>query len=421
VRGTHIDQLFSHFFRHEYGRLVSILTRSFGVSQLDLIEDAVQMALLEALETWALRGVPENPAAWLFRVAKNKTIDVIRREAMVRRRTPDAIMYQESGRSDVSLEVFGKGEDGLLRMMFACCDPSIPVASQVALTLKTLCGFSAKEIASALLVSIESVHKRIQRAKHYLKGHSDFNEIPTGRDLDGRMVSVRKVLYLLFNGGYASSHSDEHIRRDLCEEAIRLSRLSIESSLKIVGATWALHALMLLQAARLSARVGTHGGIILLEDQDRSLWDTDLIDEGIRCIERSSETGDVTTYHLEAAIALHHCTSPSVEETDWEGILNLYEMLLDLQSSPIYELNRAIVLAKIKGPNVGIKAIRQINDPYFLQKYHWANVALGQLFFDAGNINAARQAFESALAKTESGQEKELLRKKISSLPVGES
>jgi RNA polymerase sigma-70 factor (ECF subfamily) len=285
-----------------------------GSSGLDLAEDAVQSAILKALETWRFGEVPENPSGWLFRVAKNRALDLVRREETRKRLEPEVIERSTA----ISQEIPGAEiSDSLLRMILVCCSPDIPEASRIALTLKILCGFSTREIADALLATKESVHKRIQRAKQSFR-RSDLEQILVEKDLEERIRSVNRIVYLVFNEGYASTHSDEHVRRDLCGEAIRLNKILLGCPGR-KGGTLALQALMYLQAARLDTRTGDCGEIILLEDQDRSRWDANMIREGLKCLESSVTWEGITTYHIEASIAAHHCISPSMGDTDWIG------------------------------------------------------------------------------------------------------
>ncbi len=354
------DQILDHFFRHESGRLVAALTHFFGPRHIDLAEDVAQAALVEALERWRFGSVPDNPSGWLYRVAKNRALDLLRHEEVVDRFQSDVANELQATLDDKRLDtVFLDDEisDSQLRMMFACCDPDLPTESRIAVTLKSLCGFGTREIADALLTSDANVHKRIQRARQRLREREDLLDLPSGSRLELRLDSVHTILYLLFNEGYASSHSEEVIRRSLCEEAIRLCGMLADHPAFHSDVTWALLALMKLHAARFDARLDEHGDIVLLEDQDRSRWDRALITEGLRDLERASEALRVSTYHLKAAIAALHCIAPSVAETDWSAILDLYGTLIELKPSPIYQLNRAIALSKVQGPAAGISAI----------------------------------------------------------------
>ncbi len=323
-------QLVEHFFRHESGRLVSVLTRVFGLRNLDLVEDMVQSALVEALQAWRAHGVPDNPSAWMHRVARNKVVDALRHRDTVLRLAPAWAQLRpaapETAIDDLLLD--SEIEDSQLRLMFACCHPILARENQIALTLKSLCGFSNAEIARGLLVSDETVKKRVQRARQQLCDEHVNLEVPRAEDLAGRLDSVHQCLYLLFNEGYAASSGDDTIRTDLCEEAVRLCHLLCGHAHCRSPASFALLALMLFHAARFDARTDAQGKLLLLEDQDRTQWDQPLIARARYFLDQSAEGKTISLYHLEAGIALLHCTVASFAETNWRAILELYEALL---------------------------------------------------------------------------------------------
>ena len=409
-----------HFFRHESAKLVASLTRFFGPRHIDLAEDVAQSALIEALEAWRFGKVPQNPSGWLFRVAKNRALDALRHQQVKARLEPEVV--QEFGESRAAAQLIDEVfldreiEDSQLRMVFACCDPALPAESRIALTLKTLCGFSTPEIADALLTTEANTHKRIQRAKSKLRERTDLLDVPTGPELQERLNTVYTVLYLLFNEGYYSSHTDDLIRRNLCDEAVRLTTLLTEHRTCARPTSRALLALMVFHSARFDARVDERGNPILLEDQDRNRWDGNRIAQGLRLLEQASESNEISTYHLEAAIAAQHCTARSFTDTDWSGILNLYDLLIGLKPSPVYQLNRAIVLAKVKGPAAGIQEVEQLKQADVLKNYHLLDATLGQLHVDAGNRESARAAFTAAKTKTSSDREQAFLDRKLDSL-----
>ncbi|MDA0334814.1 MAG: sigma factor [bacterium] len=409
-----IHRLVEGFFRHESGRLVAALTRVFGIRNLDLAEDVVQTSLVEALETWSLGGVPDNPSGWLFRVARNRGLDALRREGNAARLAPDvAALWGDdvvSAFDEFALE--GEIPDAQLRMMFACCDPDLPSRSRVALTLNTLCGFSPHEISAAFLSVDEAVRRRLTRARKRLRDRGDV-EVPVGEALRPRLDDLHQVLYLLFNEGYNSSHPDQLIRKELCQEAVRLCQLLTQHPVCATPASWALLALMLLHAARFDARVNTDGDVVLLADQDRRRWDRGLIAAGLRALERSACGDDATPYHLEAGIAAHHCLSPSFEQTDWRIILQHYDMLMARSPSPVVELNRAIVLAELRGPDQGLRAIHAITDVDALADYPYLGATLGQLHLAAGDPERARAWFLRAREQTESPTQRHLLDRKL--------
>ena len=414
------DQLLDHFFRHESARLVSALTGLFGPRHIELAEDVAQSALLEALEAWRFGSLPENPSGWLFRVARNRALDVLRHHGVRSRLEPEIVGYlrTEGESRENGGELFFDRDiaDSELRMMFACCDPELPSESRVALTLKALCGFSTSEIADALLTSEANAQKRLQRAKSKLKERPDLLEVPSGDELRVRLDSVHTVVYLLFNEGYNSSHADELIRRSLCDEAMRLVRLLVDHPAIPAPTSRALLALMSFHTARFDARLSDEGDIVLLDEQDRSRWDADLIAAGLRLLEQASESNEVSNYHLEAAIAALHCSAPTIDQTDWQAILDIYDLLIELKPSPVYQLNRAIVVAKVRGPGAGIEEVNRIKGERTLERYHLLDATLGQLYLEAGDRLAARGAFLKARDLTASPQERSLLDRKLQSL-----
>ena len=406
-----------HYFRQESAKLVALLTRAFGLHHLDLVEDVVQAALLQALETWKLQGVPDEPAAWLYRVARNKALDTFRRRRTAERYAADVAWLETSntgGRAELD-ELFLDVEirDSQLRMMFACCHAKLPPESRIALALKVLCGFGLREIARALLRSEADVKKRIYRAKRRFTSRAVVFEVPAGEALTSRLDSVHSVLYLLFNEGYYSQHPDELIRRDLTGEAVRLCHLLAEHPVCGTPTTRALLALMLFHAARFDARLDSQGGILLLEDQDRRCWQQPLIAKALGYLNASASGDELSRYHLEAGVAAHHCTATSFAATDWPAILDLYDRLLVLQPSPLYELNRAIVLAQIEGPEAGVRAIESASELAALDDYHLLDATLGELHLRSGDAARARDYFLAASAKTRSLTERRLLVEKL--------
>src|SRR6516165_8501446 len=316
IQPESVAPLVEHFFRHSAGRLVAVLTRIFGWQKFDLVEDMVQATLVDALQSWRLRGVPENPSAWIHRVAKNKIVDALRRDKIGQgalERWAATRPVHEEGLDELFLDA--EIEDSQLRMIFACCHPQLARENQLALTLKTLAGFGNSEIARALLVTEESIKKRLQRATRDLVDHQVTLDPPDVSHLIERLDVVHQVLYLLFNEGYSSSKGDPPIRGDLCEEAARLCYLLCGPSRCSTPTTHALMALMLFHAARLDARLDHNGTILLIEDQDRSKWDHRLIHRAKQFLDRSAEGTTVSPFQLEAGIALCHCVAESFAET----------------------------------------------------------------------------------------------------------
>jgi RNA polymerase sigma-70 factor (ECF subfamily) len=408
-----------HFFRHEAGRLVSVLTRFFGWRSFDLVEEMVQATLVDALQSWHVRGVPDNPSGWIHRVARNKVLDALRRQEIGRRVTREWAASRPAQREEGIDELFldSQIEDSQLRMIFTCCHPRLTRENQIALTLKALCGFGNSEIARALLVPEETVKKRLQRATRDLVEHQVSLDPPPAGELGGRLDVVHQVLYLIFNEGYSTSRGDTAIRSDLCEEAARLCHLLCSHPNCATPPTCALMALMLFHAARLDARVDDRGYILLMEDQDRSKWDRRLIQRAREFLDLSAEGTVISTYHLEAGIALHHCSAPSYAETDWPAILRLYDALLAIHPSPVYVLNRAIVIAEIEGPRAGIRALEEAGEVEALSHYHLLDATLGELYRRAADFARARRHFEAARQKTRSVFDQEIIDRRLSKCP----
>jgi len=412
-----VAPLVEHFFRHEAGRLVAVLTRFFGWRNFDLVEDMVQATLVDALQAWRVHGVPQNPSGWVHRIAKNKVLDALRHDEIGRRVTRAWAATRpthDAGLDELFLDA--AIQDSQLRTIFACCHPRLARENQLALTLKALCGFGNSEIARGLLLPEETVKKRLQRATRDLIDHHISLDPPGGDELIDRLDVVHQVLYLLFNEGYSSSRGESAIRTDLCEEAVRLCHLLCSHPSCSTPATRALMALMLFHAARLDARLDDHGCILLLEEQDRSKWDRRLILRAREYLDRSAEGTVISAFHLEAGIAMHHCSAPSFAETDWRAILRLYDALLTIQRSPIYLLNRAIVVGQIDGPQAGIRALAEAGHDATLRRYHLFDAALGEFHRRAGDLERARQYFEEARQKTNSAFDHELIDRRLAKL-----
>ncbi len=414
------NQLVEHFFRHESANLVAVLTRAFGIRHIDLVEDMVQVAMLEAMHAWKQRGIPDNPAAWIHRVAKNRILDALRREKTYDKALAlsgvaadgDSINYHEEIVDEWLEEEHIP--DSLLRMIFVCCHPSLERKTQIALTLKTLCGFGIAEIARGLLLPNETIKKRIQRAKKSLATANVQLELPSSNQLIVRLSVVHDVLYLMFNEGYSTSHGTEPIRDDICEEAARLCHLLCESNYSS-PATKALLALQLFHAARLDARIDEFGRVILLEDQDRTKWDRRLIGAAQSWLAKS-KADQPTTFHLEAAIAKQHCIAPSVEATDWELIAQFYSRLLQLCDSPMYVLNRAIAVGQAGDTRSAMLQLQSLQTREDMENYLLVDCAFGRIHELDGNKNAAVDSYLIALSKAGAAHEKELLEQKLRKL-----
>jgi RNA polymerase sigma-70 factor (ECF subfamily) len=409
-----VGPLVEHFFRHEAGRLVAVLTRLFGFRHFDLVEEMVQATLLTALQSWRVHGIPPNPSGWLHRVARNRVLDSLRRFEIGQRATQEWASTQSPARCAIDdLFIDTEIEDSQLRLIFACCYPALAFEDQVALTLKSLCGLSNSEIARALLVHEETVKKRLQRARQRLIDENATLDPPSAQELAGRLESVYQVLYLLFNEGYSASTGESGIRADLCEEAARLCFLLCNHRHCSQPSTFALMALMLFHAARLPARLDDKGSILLMGEQDRSKWDRRLIRRAKEFLDQSAQGPLVSKYHLEAGIALCHCVAPDLGATNWSEIRRLYDALIQLYPSPVYLLNRAIVIAQLEGPHAGIDSLLQSKSDAALRHYYLYDATLGELHRRAGDDSRARQYFESAKRKTSVRSDHEILDRRL--------
>jgi RNA polymerase sigma factor (sigma-70 family) len=415
-----IHQLTDHLFRHQAGKMVAVLTRIFGLQNIELAEDVVQDAFAKAIKEWTYK-TPVNPAGWLMTVAKNKAIDVVRRQRYQKEFAADMapLLKSEYTVQPVIDKLFMETEiqDSQLRMIFACCHPALSETEQVALTLKTCSGFSVDEIARALLSNSEAIKKRLQRAKQFIAEEKLQFDIPVGDELKKRLDTVLSVLYLLFNEGYNSGSKENLIRKELCEEAIRLSLLITENKFTNQPKTFSLVALMTLLASRFDARLDEQGEIVLLQDQDRSKWNKELINIGLYYLDQSAEGDELSEYHIEAAIVAQHSMAKNFSETNWPQILAMYDMLAHVNPSPVVLLNRAIVIGKIDGAAKAITTINAIPGIEKLSEKHYLFAAtIGELHSQLHNHYEARRHFEKAIALTASPVEKKLLKKKLDAM-----
>ncbi|MBO9657762.1 MAG: sigma-70 family RNA polymerase sigma factor [Chitinophagaceae bacterium] len=410
-----INHLVDHLFRHESGKMVAVLSRLLGLQNLSTAEDIVQDTLLQAMSSWSYGRMPDQPAAWLHRVARNKAIDLLRREKRFRQISSGyaKLVQSEWTLAPTVQQLFLENEiqDSQLQMIFAACHPSVPAESRIAFTLKTLCGLSAAEIANAFLCAEETISKRIYRAKEKIRSEAIELSIPEGDEIAERLDMVLKTLYLLFNEGYNSSHPDQLIRTDLCEEAIRLCKMLCQRPLTRLPRTHALLSLFYFQSSRLNSRLDHNGGIVLLKHQDRSSWDRSLIQKGFEQLELAAEPFEVSAYHLEAGIASAHAAATSFEKTDWRSIYHLYEILYQVQPNPVIALNKAIASAYAISNEHALNELKQIEG---LEKHYLYFAATGQIYFDMQQKQKARESFLKALLLTRSTAEKKLLEDRIS-------
>lgn len=413
-----VTQVVEHFFRHEAGKMTSTLTRVFGIEHLNRAEDVVQETLVRALQTWPYYGIPKNPSAWITQVAKNLALDLIRRDRVFRNKE-DAIVHLMEQITADSSAVAGSVEneigDDRLRMMFVCCHPLIAQEAHVALALRTLCGFSPGEIARAFLTSEAAIAKRLTRAKQKIRDARIPFEIPAGEELTQRLDGVLQTLYLLFNEGYKASEGEHLIRAELCHEAIRLGTLLTAHAAGNRPRVHALLALMLLNGARLPARLDACGNILRLEEQNRSQWDQPMIARGLFHLAKSATGDEVSVYHLQAAIAACHCAARNYESTDWARILSLYDRLIELDDSPVVGLNRAVAVANVHGPSAGIEALEAIHNREQLNSYHLLYVILGEFEARLGKPAAVKN-FRKALELATLQSERAFISKKIADM-----
>ena len=379
------------------------MTKILGTAHIDLAEDVVQDAMVEAINQWTFQGVPENPTGWLYQVAKYKALNFIRREKVAQKYASEVIHFlQSEWTAEPALHHFFSEEeiaDDQLRMMFTCCHPSISSDSQVALTLKTLCGFSIPEIAKAFLSNEENINKRLVRARQTIRENKVRFEVPLGNEFEARLNSVLETIYLLFNEGYNASDGAEMIRLELCEEAIRLAQFIADyPKIEQKSQVWALLSLMLFNTSRFHARQNEYGEIIELANQNRGLWNQEMINKGIECLDKSVQSDTTSKYQILATISAHHCTAENDETTDWESILALYEHLMLIENSPIVLLNKAVALSKVAGIAAGIAELVQLENNSLLQNYPYYYSTLAEFYFRNKNYQAALPLFEAALS-----------------------
>jgi len=403
------QEITPHLFRTEYSKIVAVLSKTFNLKHIEIAEDIAADTFLKASETWALKGVPENPTAWLYTVAKNKTKDYFKRLNTFENRVKQQVIADEElvlQEINFDRQVIA---DSQLAMIFAVCNPANSSEAQICLALQILCGFSVREIAGAFLTKTETIKKRLQRAREVLRNDEFEVRTPNKAEVADRLPSVLTTLYLLFNEGYFSKSPDSYIRKDLCDEAMRLLWLLIENPLTNNSETHALMALMCFQSSRANARVNADAEVVLLEDQDKSNWDQTLIEQGNRHLINAFENGDISKYHLEASIAYWH-TAPD-PKNKWQNILMMYDSLLLIESSPVAALNRVFAYAKVNGNESAIAEAEKLNITGNAQ-YH---ALLGYLFTGI-DVSEAIRHYQLAVDLSASNTEKRQLNKAIARL-----
>jgi len=396
--------------------MVATLTRIFGIEHLTLAEDVVQEALARALQTWPFYGIPENPSAWIMRVSRNLALDHARRASLFRHKEAEIAAFLEHPETTEPVFTEAEIQDDRLRMIFACCHPQVPQDAQVALALKTLCGFSTAEIASAFLSSETAVAKRLTRAKQRIREARIPFEIPAGAELSARLESVLQTLYLLFNEGYHGSDAERLLQPALVADAVRLAELLLAADGIERSTVHALAALFHFNAARLPGRLDDDGVVLPLADQDRARWDRAHFERGIMHLGESASGEELTRYHLEAGIAFEHTRASSVEATDWAKILEYYALLGERTPSPVVALNHAVALAEVRGLDAGRAALTALEaDPKLAQySFYWA--ARADVERRAGNAAAAREHYERATALARSAGERRSYERRMAAL-----
>ena len=404
-------ELIPNLFRTEYRKIVSVLYKRFGFDQVETAEDIAGDTFLTAAQTWPMRGIPPNPVAWLYNVAKNKAKNYLQRANTFDEKVSPEIQHSSSELYETDIDLSPKNiNDSQLQMMFAICHPSIPAEAQIGLSLRILCGFGIDEIASAFLSNKETINKRLYRAKEKLREEQVKIELPTSAQIDERLDSVLRTIYLLFNEGYYSVSQNQVLRKELCFEAIRLCHMLIENKETNKPQVNALLSLMCFHASRFDARFGENGELILYDDQDDSLWDTDLISRGGYFLNCAATGDQLSKYHLEASIAYWNTQKEDTAEK-WENVLQLYNQLLVIEYSPVAALNRTYALAKARSKEKAIVEAEQLK----LENYPFYYSLLGELYIGIDN-SSAKKNFQKALTLAKNPADKQAIQKKIDKL-----
>jgi RNA polymerase sigma-70 factor (ECF subfamily) len=405
------QDLIPHLFRTEYRKIVSVLCKRFGIDQIEIAEDICSDTFLTAAQSWPLHGLPPHPTAWLYRVARNKAINHLQRDRIFESKISPSLKREQLNFPEEDIDLSPQNiNDSQLQMMFAICHPSISPEAQVGLSLRFLCGFGIDEIAEAFLTNRDTIYKRLMRAREKLREEKIKIELPPPVDIEKRLESVITTLYLLFNEGYYSLSQDAILRKDLCLEAMRLCYMLIENKLTNKPAVNALLSLMCFHASRFEARENKKGETVLYDEQDTSLWNTDLISRGAYFLHCASGGNEISPYHVEAGIAFWITQKADTPEK-WENVLELYNRLLQIEYSPIAALNRSFALSKVKGPAEAIKEAEKLNltdNPFYFS-------LLGELYssIDKGK---SLENFQNALLLLNSDSSKQVILRKINNL-----
>lgn len=403
-----VTHLVDHFFREEYGKAVSYLTAKYGSGNLELAEDSVQEALYKAMKSWPYSQIPANPTGWIITVASNKMIDHFRREA----RMDGAEMIPEKEGNTIEVEM-DSIKDDVVKMMFACCHSSLSTEYQIILTLKILGGLSIREIARALLKKEETIAKSYTRAKKKFQQEQIALELPSSAEIKNRLRTVLHIIYLLFNEGYKTTEGDTLIQKGLCNEAIRLTDILLESEACNISMTHSLMALMYFHSSRFDSRIDETGQLVTLENQDRSKWDEALIEKGVKTLDEATKGSFLNEFYIQASISGLHCIAKTYEQTNWKEILGLYDTLLLINPSPIIRLNRTVALAKANSAAEALEDLKLLESNAQMQEYYLFHAIKGEFMSEVGESEKAVECLERAITLTSNETEIAHLRKKI--------
>lgn len=405
------QDLIPHLFRTEFSKITVVLCKAFGLEHIETAEDIASETFTAALETWPHKGIPENPVAWLYTVAKNKTRNHLKRDNTFTKKVTGEIKHLQTGEMEINVDLSDKNiTDSQLQMLFAVCHPSISTEAQIGLALRILCGFGIEEIANAFLTNKETINKRLYRAREKLRIEQIQMEVPSESEIDKRLEAVVATLYLLFNEGYYSESDDRILRKDLCLEAMRLTYLLTGNKLTSKPSVYALLALMCFHSSRFEARTNDNGEMVLYRDQDESLWKNELISKGAWFLKQASRGNEISKYHLEAGIAWWHTIKGDTNEK-WKYILELYNQVLKIEYSPIAALNRTFALSKVYGNETAIAEAEKLN----LSDNHYYHTLLGELYMGVDN-HKAKSHFRRALSLAGTQADKKTIQKKIENL-----
>jgi len=416
IKPTENNLSFEHLFRHSYGKIVAVLANKYSSKNFDLIEDAVQDALLKAMNVWPYHQYPDNPTAWLYRVAQNILIDNLRK--LSKSITIESVDIDLKNQKFIAEEEFAdKIKDNQLKMIFACCHSELNDTEKIVLSLKFLCGMNIREISRALIKNEESIKKTLFRAKKKIQAIKNIFEMPSNIDIQNRLTTVLKIIYLLFNEGYKATDGEQLIKKDVCEEAIRLALILHDNKQCNIPELNALLSLMCFNTSRFDARLDKKGNLVTLENQDKNKWDQEYITWGMYFLQQSSNGANFSEYHLEAGIASYYATSKSFEKTNWQAILNMYDMLLKIKPTPMVALNRLVVLAKVNGVETALHQLSSLENKKQLMNNYLLYSIKADFKISLKCFEDARSLLKKAVALSSNNIEKNYLENKLINLP----